>query len=86
MKNIEENNLVRFINVSKKKDGLFANFKVKGIRGGVIFSASVAVDLSEAMNIDPSSSSLEQIVEECAKIAVRELKKIDFQFEPLTAL
>jgi hypothetical protein len=86
MKNIEENNLVRFINISKKKDGLFANFRLKGIHGGIVFSASIAVDISEAMTEDPASCSLEKIVEESAKIAIREFKKVDFQFEGLTAL
>lgn len=30
---IAENNLVRFISISKKKDGMFANFRVKGMKG-----------------------------------------------------
>jgi hypothetical protein len=48
MKNISENNLIRFTKISKKKDGLFANFKAKGIRGGTAFTSSIAVDLSAA--------------------------------------
>ena len=85
MKNIAENNLVRFINISKKKDGLFANFRVKGVRGGVIFSAAIAVDMS-ACNVDPAQDSLEKIIEECAKVALREFKKTELHFEGLTAV
>jgi len=85
MKNIAENNLVRFINIAKKKDGLFANYKVKGLRAGVLFSASIAVDIS-ACEIDPSSDTFEKIVEECAKAAVREFKKAEFTFEGMTAI
>lgn len=85
MKNMSENNLVRFINISKKKDGLFANFRVKGLRGGVLFSASIAVDMS-ACNVDPSSDSLEKIIDECAKLALREFKKTELQFEGITAV
>ena len=32
MADLAENNIVRFINITKKKDGMFANFKVKGIK------------------------------------------------------
>lgn len=81
MKNIAENNLIRFINITKKKDGMFANFKVKGIRGGMLFSASIAIDLSAA-EVDPSDP-LEKIIETCARMAVREFKKAEFQFEGL---
>ena len=85
MKNIAENNLVRFINITRRKDGLFANFKVKGIRGGMTFSATINVDLS-ACNIDPAIDPLEKIIEECARVAIREFKKSDFQFEGLQAV
>ncbi len=85
MKNLAENNLVRFINVTRRKDGLFANFKVKGIRGGMAFSASIQVDLSSC-NIDPAQDSLEKIIEECAKIAIREFKKSEFSFEGLQSI
>ncbi len=85
MINLAENNLVRFINVTKRKGGLFANFRVKGVRGGTNFSASISVDLS-ACEIDPAGDSLEKIVEECAKVAVRELKRAEFQFEGIQSL
>lgn len=84
MKNIAENNLVRFINITKKKDGIFANFKVKGIKGGTSFSASISVDISAA-EVDPADP-LEKIIEECARMAVREFKKSEFQFEGLAAI
>ena len=82
MKNIAENNLIRFINITKKKDGLFANFKVKGLRGGTSFSASISVDISAA-EVD-LSDPLEKIIEHCAKIAVKEFKKADIEFEGMS--
>lgn len=79
MKNLAENFVVRFITISRKKEGMFANFKVKGIKGGTSMTASIAVDIMEAA-VDPTDP-LEKIIEECARIAVRELKKSEFQFE-----
>lgn len=84
MKNMADNNLIRFINITKKKDGLFANYKAKGIRGGSVFSASISVDLSAA-EVDPGDS-LEKIIEECARIAVRDFKKSELQFEGIIAV
>jgi len=85
MKNIAENNLIRFINITKKKDGMFANFRVKGVKGGVSFSASISVDLA-ALEIDLASDNLEKIIEEGARVAVKEFKKAEFQFEGIAAL
>jgi hypothetical protein len=85
MKNIAENNLIRFINITKKKDGLFANFKVKGIKAGVTFGASIAVDLA-SVELDLSEDTLEKIIEECARVAVKEFKKAEFQFEGIQAV
>lgn len=81
---LAHNNLIRFINIARRKDGLFANFKVKGIKGGTTFSASISVDMAAA-EVD-LGDSLEKIIEECARIAVREVKKADFQFEGLSAV
>jgi hypothetical protein len=82
MQNIAENNVVRFKNISKKKDGMFANFRVQGIRGGAIFSASISVDISAA-EVHPGDS-LERIIEECARIGVAEFKKAELRFEGLS--
>ncbi|MDF2578342.1 MAG: hypothetical protein K0S74_1826 [Chlamydiales bacterium] len=82
MKNIAENNVVRFKNISQKKDGMFANFKVKGIRGGTVFSASISVDIAAA-EVHPGDT-LERIIEECARIGVAEFKKCELRFEGLT--
>jgi len=84
MKSLVENNLVRFINITKKKEGIFANFKVKGMMGGMMFSSSISVDIAAA-NVDPADT-LEKIIEECAHVAVREFKKCDLQFEGLSSL
>lgn len=84
MKNIAENNLIRFINVTKRKEGIFANFKAKGTKNGSTFSASISVDLSAA-EVDPGDP-LEKIIEECARIAVRNFKTSELQFEGLVAL
>ena len=79
MEDLAENNLIRFKNISKKKETMYANFKVKGIRAGVNFSASIAVDISAAEV--HAGDTLEKIIEECARIGVSEFKKADFQFE-----
>lgn len=84
MKDLAENNLIRFKNISKKKESIHANFKVKGVRGGVNFSASISVDLAAA-EVHPGDV-LEKIIEECARIGVKEFKKAEFQFEGLTTI
>ncbi len=83
MKNLAENNLIRFTNVTRKKDALYANFKVKGLKNGVIFSASIAVDIT-ALELN-AGDSLEKIVEDCARHGVKEFKRAEFQFEGLSA-
>lgn len=82
MKNLAENNLIRFISITKKKDGLFANFKVKGLKGGTSFSSSIAVDISAA-EVD-LTDPLEKIIEGCARLAVKDFKKSDMEFEGMT--
>lgn len=84
MKNLAENNLIRFTNVTRKKDAIYANFKVKGLRNGVVFSASISVDIT-ALELNPGDS-LEKIIEECARHGVKEFKKADFQFEGVAAV
>jgi hypothetical protein len=83
MKDLVENNLIRFTNVTRKKEALFANFKVKGIRNGVVFSATIAVDVTE-LELN-AGDPLEKIIEDCARHGVKEFKKADFQFEGVTA-
>jgi hypothetical protein len=84
MKDLAENNLVRFKNISRKKGGMTANFKVKGVRGGTTFSASIAVDM-DAAEVHPGDT-LEKIIEECARIGVKEFQKCEFQFEGITTI
>lgn len=84
MKDLAENNLVRFKNVSRKKGETFANFSVKGLRSGVNFTASIAVDLSAA-DVHPGET-LEKIIEECARIGVKEFQNAEFQFEGLQSI
>jgi hypothetical protein len=79
MENLAENNIIRFTNITQKKGVLFANFKVKGIKNGVIFTASISVDLS-ALELHPGDP-LEKIIEHCAKQGLKEFKKADFRFE-----
>lgn len=83
MKDISENNLIRFKNISKKKESIYANFKVAGIRAGVNFTASISVDLAAAEV--HAGDVLEKIIEECARIGVAEFKKAEFQFEGIVA-
>ena len=54
-----------------------------GIRGGTAFTSTIAVDLSAA-EVDPGDS-LEKIIEECARIAERDIKKAELQFEGIQA-
>lgn len=83
MDDLAENNLIRFKNLTKKKETMYANFKVKGIRAGVNFTASISVDISAA-EVHPGDV-LEKIIEECARIGVKEFKRAEFQFEGITA-
>jgi hypothetical protein len=80
---IAENNLVRFISINKKKDGMFANFRVKGMKGGATFSSSISVDIGQA-EVD-ATATLEEIISACAKIAVR-MFETKLQFEGLLAV
>ena len=84
MKNLAENNLICFTNLTRKKGALFANFKVKALRNGVICSASISVDIT-ALDLH-AGDSLERIVEECARHGVKEFKKAEFQFEGIEAV
>jgi hypothetical protein len=79
MKDLVENNLIRFTNVTRKKGAIFANFKVKGLRNGVVLTASLSVDIS-ALELHPGDS-LEKIIEDCARHGLKEFKKAEFQFE-----
>jgi hypothetical protein len=84
MKDLAENNLIRFTNITRKKQDLFANFRVKGLKNGVIFNASISVDIS-SLELHPGDS-LEKIVEECARHGVKEFKKAEIQFEGISAV
>ena len=84
MKNLAENNLFRFVNLVRKKDALYANFRVKGLRNGVAFSSAISVDLT-ALELHPGDS-LEKIVEECARHGVKEFKKAEIQLEGTAAV
>lgn len=81
MKDHAENNVIRFLNISRRKEGIFANFKVKGQKGGTTLSASISVDIAAA-EVDPADP-LEKIIEECAKMAVREVRRSEYSFEGL---
>lgn len=84
MKNLADNLIIRFISITKKKQGLFANFRVKGIKGGAEFSTSISVDIA-ATELD-ATEPLEKIIEKSALIAVKELKKSEMQFEGMAAV
>lgn len=77
-----DNNVIRFINISKGKDGMFANFKVKGQRGGTTLSARISVDIS-VTEVDLATDSFEKIIQEAAKMAVREVRRSEYSFEGL---
>lgn len=81
MKDISENSILRFKNLSQKKEGIFANFQVKVLKNGVAISATLSVDIS-SLELH-AGDSMEKIVEECARLGARELKRADFTFEGL---
>lgn len=84
MKSLSQNNLIRFINLTRKKDGIFANFKAKGVRAGTLFTASISVDIAAA-EVDPADP-LEKIIESCAKMAVDEFRSSELHFEGLASI
>ena len=84
MKDLADNNVVHFKNITKKKEALYANYSVSGIRKGVLFKASIAVDIA-SVELDPTES-LETIVEECAKNGIKEFKEAEFRFEGIESL
>ncbi|MEX0961261.1 MAG: hypothetical protein WDZ28_00175 [Simkaniaceae bacterium] len=84
MDNLAENNQVKFRNVSKKKEAIYANFRVKGVRRGVVFNATISVDLSAA-EMD-AGKTLETIIEECARIGVKEFQNAEFAFEGIASI
>ncbi|MEX2304876.1 MAG: hypothetical protein WD595_01655, partial [Waddliaceae bacterium] len=71
-------------NITKKKDGIFANFAAKGIKGGMSFSATISIDIAEA-EVDPADT-LEKIIEESARIAVKKYQTSELQFEGLASI
>lgn len=79
-----ENNQIRFVSIKKKKSGVFANYKVNGIKGGTTFAASIEVDLAAA-NVD-LADPMEKIIEECARVAAKDIKDPKYQFEGLHAI
>ncbi len=79
LKHLAENNLIRFISVTRKKDGLFVNFRINGIREGTTFNASISVDTA-AVEVD-LGDPLENIIEACAKMAVKSIQRAEFHFE-----
>ena len=84
MKNIKENNVIRFKNISKKKEGLFANFLVTGMKGGTTFRASICVDIAAA-EVD-LADPMEKIIEECARIAARDIREPNYKFEGMQSV
>ncbi|MBN4067247.1 hypothetical protein JYU14_04100 [Simkania negevensis] len=79
MVDLAENNVVRFKNITRRKDGIFVNFRVKGLSSGTAMTALISVDIS-AVDLDPADP-LEKIVAECARLGVQEFQKSNFQFE-----
>ncbi|HSW71840.1 MAG TPA: hypothetical protein VLG44_00330 [Chlamydiales bacterium] len=77
---IAENNVIRFKNISRKKDGIFANYRVKALHNGVTISATLSVDIT-ALDLDPNQDTMEKMIHECAKLGLKELKKAAFEFE-----
>ena len=60
---------------------MYANFIVKGLRAGVNFSASISVDISAAEV--HAGDVLEKIIEECARIGVKEFQRLSSNLKGL---
>ena len=84
MKNIAENNVIRFKNIAKKKEGIFVNFLLTRVKGGTTFKSTICVDMAAA-EVD-ISDPLEAIIEECARVAARDIKEPKYEFEGLQAI
>lgn len=84
MDDLVENQVIRFTNISKKKDTILANFKVKVLKNGVSFSSSISVDIS-TLELH-TGDSIEKIIEESAKHVIQQFKKTDLQFEGLQGI
>lgn len=85
METSAENNVVRFTSITKKKEGFFVNFRVKGIRNGALFSTSISVNLEDC-DVHIGEDSLEKVIKEAARVAVREFKKAEPHFEGLKSV
>jgi hypothetical protein len=83
MDNILENRVIQFKNITRKKEGLFANFLLKSERNGVVISANISVDIS-ALDLSASDTT-ETIALSCAKHALKTLQKETFSLEPTNA-
>lgn len=84
MDDLVENQVIRFTNISRKKNTILANFKAKALKNGVAFTASISVDIS-TLELH-TGDSLDKIIEQCAKHAIEQFKKADLQFEGLVGI
>lgn len=84
MEKLEDNNILRFVNISKKKSAIVANFKMKGLRRGVTYSATLSVDIT-ALNID-LDKPLEEIISLSAKEAIKQFTQAEVLFEGFQTL
>lgn len=76
---LAENNVIRFKNITRKKEAIYANFRVKGMRKGVMFTATIAVDIAAAEM--HAGEPLESIIEQCAEMGLNEFQNAEFVFE-----
>lgn len=81
MADIAENNRIKFKNITKKKNGVFANFSVTGVKGGTTIRAAICIDIAAA-EVD-LADPMEKIIEECARIAAKDIKASKYEFEGL---
>ena len=58
---------------------------MKGIRGGMDFSASITVDIG-TLELDLAQDPIEKVIEVSAELALKEFRKTELQFEGLQAI
>lgn len=74
MNDLSQNHVIKFFNVSKRKDGMSANFKAKGVSGAVTYAVKIAVDLETCGLI--GDEEIPAIIKTTASAAEREMQHI----------
>lgn len=78
---LAQNFVIQFMNITRKKETMHANFKVKGSKNGTVFTTKISVEL-DAAGVD-LTDTLDAIIAQCQERAVKEFKRAEFTSEGL---